>query len=251
MNMRTSFALPFSSSVQQLRVGAVLCIGADLRQDGVDWMRFALPRTSAEEQARAARFLHTADALRHLLGRALLRTVLARELGEQTLPASLPTNPWGKPQLPGNGLEFSISHAGDAVWVAITRGIAVGIDVETIAACAQPHELASMLHPDERSAIHSQPPEEARLHFLRCWTRKEAVTKALGKGLSCPLDSFSVATGPKPRDWLHRSPTTPPSEWTCVDLPAEEGYHLSLAAMSPGLSFDILHVDDRTAASLC
>lgn len=242
--------LPFPSDAPQPRPGAVLCVGADLRRDGADWMRFVLPRTSADEQARAARFFHAADALRHLLGRALLRTALAQEFGERALPASLPVNAWGKPQLPGSGLEFSISHAGDAVWVAVTRGAALGIDVETITACAQSFELASMLHPEEHGAIQGQPPGEARRCFLRCWTRKEAVTKALGLGLSCPLDSFSVATGPEPRGWLRQSPATPPSEWTCVDLPTGDGYHASLAAMSPGLSFDVLHADARTAAFL-
>lgn len=249
--MRAYVVVPPSPGAPPLRAGTVLCIGADLQQGSAGWMRFALPRTSAEDQARAARFVRAADRLRHLVGRALLRTVLAQELDGQALPATLPTNAWGKPELPGSRLEFSLSHSGDAVWVAITRAAAVGIDVETAAACAQPFELALMLHPDERSAILGQPPEEARLRFLRAWTRKEAVTKALGKGLSCPLDSFSVATGPQPGGWLHESPSMPPSEWTCADLPVRNGYHLSLAAMSPGLSVDIVHFDYRTAASLC
>lgn len=234
-----SFFIPGWSAtrIAPIREQVVTCIGASLGADSAEECRHLRPFTSTAEQIRAAEFLQPADAARHLLGRALLRTVLARELGKNTLPATLPTNPWGKPGLPGSGFEFSISHAGNAVWLAITRQTALGIDVESVTACSDPYLLADMLHPEERADIHRcSDPQDASRHFLRCWTRKEAVSKALGRGLSCPLDSFRVATDAQTTNWLHHAPPADDAKWTCSDLPCSADYHVSLAAMAGELT---------------
>lgn len=217
------------------RSGAI-CVAASLSEDSAACRAALLPLTSPAEHARAAAFAQTADAARHLLGRALLRAILHRELAGWALPDAMPTNAWGKPELPGSGLEFSISHAGQAVWLAVTRAAPIGIDIETAAACTDPLLLADALHPQERADIQRHAAAEAGRHFLRCWTRKEAVVKAVGCGLSCPLDGFRVRTDDFPRDWLQIPPPGRPAQWTCCDLPAPPGYHASLAAACSGLS---------------
>ncbi|MDX9707136.1 MAG: 4'-phosphopantetheinyl transferase superfamily protein, partial [Azospira sp.] len=164
-----------------------ICIAAGLGEDSAACHAALLPLTSPADHARAAVFLQAADAARHLLGRALLRAILYRELAGWTLPDAIPTNVWGKPELPGSGLEFSIAHAGQAVWLAITRAAPIGIDIEMIAACSDPFPLADALHPEERADIHRHGATQAAQRFLRCWTHKEAVVKADGRGLSCPL----------------------------------------------------------------
>jgi len=214
----------------------VACVGIDLKGHVDAWRQAALPWASAGEQERAARFHRHLDAVRHLVGRALARALLARELGVARLSGEFVGNPWGKPGLPDCGIEFSISHSGDAVWVALCRGVAVGIDVESRDAVADPHALAEVFHPSERAALLALPAAEAQDAFLRCWTRKEAVVKALGEGLSRPLASFCVETGEVERNWLVEAPRGAAASWTVADLPAAAGYRVSVAAPAPGLT---------------
>lgn len=212
----------------------LVCVGIDLRGNAEGWWAAALPWVTVDEQARARRFRQRMDVVRHLVGRALIRTLLARELGVAALSAEFVANPWGKPTLPGSGFEFSISHSGNAVWVALSRGIAVGIDVERADTATDPHALAEVFHPAERAALLLLPADEAQSAFLRCWTRKEAVIKALGEGLSRPLSSFCVRTDERASDWLVEVPEAMAEGWTSADLPVSTGYHASVAAMAPG-----------------
>lgn len=92
------------------------------------------------------------------------------------------------------------------VWAAFCRGGCVGIDVEETRAIPDIAELAAQLHPREREGIRSLAASERTAAFYRCWTRKEAVLKALGKGLGLPLHDFQVDTGPAATDWLLSPP---------------------------------------------
>lgn len=195
-----------------------------------------MPWVSSAELAHAQRLRHRQDAILHLVGRALLRTLLARELGMAMLTAEFSANRWGKPVLPGSGLEFSLSHSGNAVWVALCRGIAVGIDVEKTDTAIDPHAFAEILHPAEHAELLMLSKNEAQSAFLRCWTRKEAVIKAIGEGLQRPLASFRVRTDELIGDWIAEAPDVPVAGWSAADLPAPSGYRVSVAAMAPGLS---------------
>lgn len=200
--------------------GRLLCLGLRLADFGpADWALTldalcADPRlgVSASEVRQAHRFVHAADGVRHLLGRSLLRHWL-RRLSVATPPDVLPLNPWGKPEWPAAGWQFNLSHSGSDVWLALCHGAHVGIDVET----GQPEfdDLATSIHPAERVALAAGAKGPTLRRF---WARKEAVIKAVGQGLSMPLDVFEVATGDGASGWLLRPPPSGPQDWTCVDL---------------------------------
>lgn len=223
-------------SLPSVGQGSVICVEIDLGRNMEEWWALARPRISAGESDRALRYHRRQDAVRHAVGRALARALLARALGMPELTEEFSTNAWGKPALPESGLEFSISHSDDVVWTAVSRAGAVGIDVERVDATADHHDLAGIFHPIECSAIRALPAQAARDAFHRCWTRKEAVVKAIGEGFSRPLSAFRVLTEVAAADWLAEPPVATAKGWTCIDLPSTTGYHASVAAMSPHLT---------------
>ena len=208
----------------------------DLGQDLEAWWQVATPWLSARETATALRYYQRQDAIRHAVGRAVTRVLLARELGIPRLTEEFSTNAWDKPFLPASGLEFSISHSGRFVWTAISRAGAIGIDVERVDATVDHHDLAAIFHPVECSNIRALSGQSAREEFFRCWTRKEAVVKALGEGFSRPLATFRVLTDATVRGWLAEPPLGAAKGWTCADLPSMAGYNVSVAAINPKIT---------------
>lgn len=173
--------------------------------------------TSVSEQERAGRFLHTGDALRHLYGRALLRQA-ALAYGVMRGIQEFDLNPWGKPVFPGASLQGNISHSGMQVWLALARDCEIGIDIESSQAPADFADIAASFHPQERQSIdEASAPSQA---MMRCWSRKESVAKAVGRGLSLPLDSYAVDCGVGATGWLRHAPAgTELRNWHCADLP--------------------------------
>ena len=212
---------------------------AALLASEADAVRGAMALLTADERARAARFVHAIDAVRHLVGRALLRGMAARLVGGvRRLPEVWPTNPWGKP-LPLDGFHFSVAHSGPEIWLAVCSRTAVGIDVEQ--AFPTFEDLATVVHPAERAELarmlHLE--SERAASCQRLWVRKEAVIKAAGQGLSMPLDGFRVAVDARGDGWLLQPPAD--SEvgrvvgWTTCDLATGSGCAVALAAPAPEL----------------
>lgn len=102
--------------------------------------------------------------------------------------------PFSKPRLASDGADFSVSHSGGFVLVAVGVGVRVGVDVE-----AAPFEAfrsaalrRRMLTPAEHDRL-ARVPTDARLpHLARVWTAKEALVKASGEGLRRDFRRFAV-----------------------------------------------------------
>ncbi len=191
------------------------------------------------EQERIPLLRKTDDRRRFIAGRALLRTAAAGYLGlaprRLEVVARCPdcSRNHGKPELPGTGLQVSVSHSGDRVGVAVTRAGAVGIDVEEISTSVSPAELLPHVLGAAEPCTSAHTTASG---FHRMWTRKEAVLKATGEGLRVPLSEVGVSAPEEdPRVLFLGGPATRPAEdFVLADLEAGAGCAAAVAVIGGG-----------------
>ncbi|HEY5801114.1 MAG TPA: 4'-phosphopantetheinyl transferase superfamily protein [Burkholderiaceae bacterium] len=150
----------------------------------------------AQEQARAARMHFTADRDRCALARLVLRTVLARYAPIAARDWRFETNAYGKPALaPGQAphLCFNLSHAREAILLAVGAGCELGVDIEATSRAAPLDVADHYFAASEAQALRALPPSLQHDRFFDLWTLKESYIKARGMGLSLPLASFAFS----------------------------------------------------------
>jgi 4'-phosphopantetheinyl transferase len=156
---------------------------------------------SRDEQERAEKFRFSEHRQHYIVARGNLRRLLAERLRIAPRAVEFVENNYGKPKLaPVHGsadLDFNLSHSGALALYAFTSGRAVGVDVELIREIPDIDDLAErFFSPTEIASLKAFPVAQRSSAFLACWTRKEAFIKALGQGLTCPLDAFDVTIDP-------------------------------------------------------
>lgn len=144
------------------------------------------------EWAKAERFHFRDDRVRALLSRYLLRRKLGECLNRPPRSLRLEAGAQGKPRLPAKEIEFNLSHSGSVVALAISED-EVGIDIERQRTFEDAEQLLeNHFTGDEIRWFRQHPDAERAVAFLTLWTRKEALYKAMGKGLFLPLDHVSA-----------------------------------------------------------
>ncbi len=160
----------------------------------------AFSGVSPDEVERADRVRFDQHRRAFVLGRALLRALVASYLRmPQPQDASFTYGPKGKPALAGgsHAFHFNVSNSRDLAAYAFTLDCEIGVDVEYRKRLAEIEGIARRFFaPDEVSELMSLSEDQRAEGFFNCWTRKEAYIKAVGDGLSVPLDSFRVTLQP-------------------------------------------------------
>ena len=155
---------------------------------------------SADERFRAERYGHEQVRERFMIGRGLLRQLLALRLACPPDQVHFGYATHGKPHVlepAGTGLTFNLAHSGQAAVFALADGREVGVDIEQVNPARATDDLAERFFSHrERNALRSLAPSERVPAFFRCWARKEAFIKAIGDGLTFPLDGFDVSLHP-------------------------------------------------------
>lgn len=207
---------------------------------------------SDDERQRADRLLIAESARRFIVGRSALRQILASLLNIPPALVRLVVGPHGKPamaDLPADSWQFNVSHSADAALVAVTRGRAVGVDLESKSHRLKRDELAARFFSASENQSYFELPEEQRAAaFYRIWTCKEAYLKAIGAGLSFPLGRFTVAARPDQPPGLLDVEDQPdePARWAFVLPDAGVDFAAALAVEGHGWT---LHRQTWTVAA--
>jgi 4'-phosphopantetheinyl transferase len=154
---------------------------------------------SPDEIARAGRFRFDKHRRAYVLGRALLRALVASYLRATPAEPKFVYGPKGKPALAGAGgqLDFNVSNSGDLAVYTFTLGCEIGVDVEHKRRMVDMEAVARRFFASgEVAELMNLPEADRHEGFFNCWTRKEAYIKAIGDGLSVPLGSFEVTLQP-------------------------------------------------------
>jgi 4'-phosphopantetheinyl transferase len=192
---------------------------------------------SGEERTRQARFRFARDQRRHLVTRALVRTVLSRYAPVRPEDWVFSAGARGRPQIsaprPEPPLEFNISHSADLIVLAVTCGRALGVDTESIA--AREADIAGLdryFAPEVSAALLSRPPRERRRRFFELWTLKESYIKARGVGLALGLDTFRFELTGERGLTLHMRPELgdSPDRWRFWQLVLRPDYLAAVCA---------------------
>ena len=183
-----------------------------------------------EERNRADRFRFPLHRDQFVLARGALRHLLAGILETAAGDVKFQYAPKGKPECQSDQtLRFNLSHSGDMVIYAFARNREVGIDIEQHREMKDLEAIAKRFFAaGEVEDLMSLPPAVRPDAFFRCWTRKEAFIKAIGDGLSLPLDSFRVSLLPDQPVSILDTPAEQREKWQLADITPCTGYSAAL-----------------------
>jgi len=146
---------------------------------------------TAEKQEKVKRFHRWEDSQRAAIAEILIRAVVCTKFGFPNGEIDFDKNDYGKPFIKNRpDFHYNISHSGDWVICAVDNAL-VGIDVETV----KPMDfgIAKRFFSKEECNDLMMKEESQRLaYFFDLWTLKESYIKADGRGMSIPLDSFTI-----------------------------------------------------------
>jgi len=122
---------------------------------------------------------------------ALVLPWLARKLGQAPETLGIRRDPRGRPHLTGSVHDADVnwSHSGQALLVALGRGVRLGVDIEFQRPRSTALALAERFFaPTETMQLRALPEAAREAAFTRLWCAKEALLKAHGHGISYGLN---------------------------------------------------------------
>ena len=164
-----------------------------------------------QEIERGERFHFDRHRRRFIVRRGALRRLAGAYLDLEPAAVRFEEGEKGKPFVPqsdaaeADRVHFNLSDSKDLAIYAFTRGAELGVDVEVLRPMPDAESIAEhFFSREECEALRRVPKDCIADAFFNCWTRKEAYIKAIGEGLSEPLDRFSVTLEPQdPARFIH------------------------------------------------
>ena len=157
---------------------------------------------SSDETERASHFRFGLLRKRFIAGRGWLRHLLARALDCAAAELEFSYSTAGKPMLDGAfagfGLHLNLAHSEDQALIAVTRTARIGVDIERVRELTDMDHLVARFFSDRENLAFGKLAAEAKpAAFFNLWTRKEALLKATGAGISGGLNRVEVTFLPE------------------------------------------------------
>ena len=151
-------------------------------------------------------------------------------INEKTSSLIIETTPTGKPYLKDYpNLFFNLSHTDNLILIAISNS-PVGVDVEKNERNADKEAIIKhFFSENEQQSFFSQPEEQRQLSFVKGWTRKEAILKATGEGLSA-MKNYEVSFEPNTNKPIIN--TISDQSFKVKDFTPTDGYTACLAILA-------------------
>lgn len=233
---------------EDLRADEVHLWGGRL-DGGVEQLAALEAMLSDDERARANRLRRSLDRARWIVARGMLRQLLSSYLPAKPAELRFRVGVRGKPALdldsPG-ALRFNLSHSAEVWLLAVARGREVGVDVEYGATPRAWERIARrFFSASEQRALAAAPPERRRHAFLRIWTRREALGKALGEGVFHSRRDVDLVPSVGTFDPSSTAEATQLDGWWLYEFPPAPGYLAALVV--EGSAATVVHRSPRAS----
>jgi 4'-phosphopantetheinyl transferase len=221
--------------------------------DACDRLAYTL---TDDEVQRASRYRRQQDRERFVARRSVLRALLGGYLRRDPASLRFTTGKGGKPMLSGRDAQtlcFSVSQTNGLAAIACGWDHAPGVDVERSVRRGERLCIGGdILSVIERENL-GRTADSTDAKLLRIWTRKEALLKALGTGLSGTPNAWSVMDDGDSNEgyWRALYQGTEVSGWTLMDVDAGDTFLAALAIPCGGVRISVLDWGGSQAASPC
>lgn len=175
------------------------------------------------ERNKIDRLIKPEDRKKKLSVYGLMRLILSEYLQISPGEIGFCYTEKGKPYVPGiSALSFNLSHTGNRVLFALSAGVPIGVDIEYMNRKPDTDSLIkSICSESEAKAILGTEGKERRKMFYRSWTRKEAILKGKGIGITVDLKKCDTDNPDFTGDWSIKSCNYWEGYSAAVALPAE------------------------------
>lgn len=188
------------------------------------------------ERAERVRVMRARDEF--VVGRALLRVLAGQATGVVPRSVEISVGAMGKLRVPG--VECNVAHSRGMVALALARDAAIGVDVEAQDRAVEALDVArDTFAPGEVEEIEAAREGERTAIFCRIWTKKEAVLKAHGQGLTKRLDTFAVSA----REPGEAAVVLDDGSFFVREIVAPDGFVAAVACARGGMAVHVVELD--------
>jgi 4'-phosphopantetheinyl transferase len=169
----------------------------EMRSNVSGFLQVAAMCLSDEERLKAQKKRAGGPRQEFIAGRGSLRVLLGAAIGIEPEEVVIEAGEFHKPRLAGAHQmvpAFNVSHSRGIVLIALAADGEIGVDVEYVNRDIEVEEVGrTAFHVNDLARIERAAARDEKVtEFFRCWTRKEAVAKADGRGLMLEPTSFAA-----------------------------------------------------------